>query len=188
MFRKVVIVVCMTLLLALLGLFTGLGYHVRSIEEVSFIPHAQWNFAEVIVDCDIVYNPFLFPFYWIVGDGHLDGNFSMMFVAEAYSPGEFGGPIFGLKPQDRLDVYVMRMVIWGFTPNLVLLFLLALLIEVMRKRVFYLAIFSSTIGFAVSGIIGAIAGLFVGSFVVAYILLRMSPENPLMKYWKSLWE
>lgn len=186
-FRKLLVAISITLLLGLLGLFSRIGYQVRSIEELSFNP-TQLGFAEVVFYCDIIYNPILFPYYWLVGAGHSYGNFSMIFFPEAFSPGEFGGPIWGMKPQDRYDIYIMRMVMWGAIANISVLFYITVLIEAVGKRSLYLALFCAILGFAIASLVGMIVGLVVGVFLVAYIWFKMSSENFLVKYWESLWE
>lgn len=185
--RKVIVAFSFSLLFTLLGLFNGIGYQILSIKELSFAPNPV-GFAEVVFYCDIIYNPVLFPYYWLVGAGHRYGNFSMILFPEAYSPGEFGGPVFGMKPQDRMDIYVMRMVMWGTLANFLLLLYITILIEATGKRSLYLILFCAIVGFAVTSIIGMIVGLVVGILLVAYIWFKMSADNFLVRYWNSLWE
>lgn len=186
--RRLAIAMAMAFLLAFLGLFDNLGYNVRYIEEKSWVPHFDLNFGEAVVYCDMIFNPVLFPLYWLAGSGHISGNFSMIYVAEAYGPGEYGGPRFGAKPQDRFDFYVMKLVIWGLAANLILLLHLTIIIEAVGKRSLYLVVFFCTAGFAFADIIGALIGIFVGAFAVYYILFKMSPENFMWRFWESLWE
>jgi len=186
--RKLAIAVALALLFGFLGLFSGLGYNVKHIEERDFHPYFDLNYATATVECDITFNPVLFPYYWLAGKWQLSGNFSMMYVAEAYGPGEYGGPRFGAKPQDRFDIYVMQLVTWGTAVNFILLLHVAIIVEVIGKRSLYLALLGCTAGFAIADIIGAIVGVFVGAFAVYYVLFRMSPENRLLEFWQSLWE
>lgn len=185
--KKLIFAVAIAFFLVLLGFFSGLGYHAR-IKEISFTPYSDMNFAAAKFNCDIWYNPVLFPFYWLKGSGHLYGNFSFIFIPETTGSGEFGGPIFPATPKERAETYLMDMVMLGTTENLVMLLALTLLIEAIGKRSLYLVLFSTTICFAIASVIGAIVGLFLGAFAVAYILFRMSPESPLMRFWESLWE
>jgi hypothetical protein len=185
---KLGIAVALTFFLAFLGLFNVLGYNVKHIEETDFQPHYDLGYATSTVECGIDFDPVLFPYYWLVGKGQLDGNFSMVYIAEAFGPGEYGGARFGGRPQDRFDFYVVRLVTWGFVANLVLLFHAAVIVEVLGKRSLYFFVLGSIAGFAAAGIIGAIVGLFAGAFAVYYVLFRMSPENRLLAFWQSLWE
>jgi hypothetical protein len=185
--KKLIFAVAIAFFLVLLGLFDGLGYHAQ-IKEISFTRYSDMNFAFATFNCNILYNPVLFPFYWLKGSGHLDGNFTHIFVAESYEPGEYGGPIFPMTPKARTDTYITKMVTWGTAENLVLLLALTLLIEALGKRSLYLVFFSTTICFAIASVIGAIVGVFLGAFAVGYILFRMSPESPLRRFWQSLWE
>ena len=73
--RKFVFAVLMGLFLFFLGIFNNLGYYVNAIKKISFKPHSQLGCADVVFFCDIIYNPILYPFYWIVGRGTLTGNF-----------------------------------------------------------------------------------------------------------------
>jgi len=176
----------MTLLFLLLGLFGGLGYHVSSVKEVSFVPNNFGLYADAVFQCDITFNPVLYPFYWVVGAGHLEGNFSMVFIPEGLMPGEYGGPVWG-RPATRADIYVTRVITWGTIGNAVLLLVLAIFIEVIGKRVLFLAIFTGTLGFRFGGLAGALGGLCMGAFVIAYVL-RKPEDNVLERFWRSLWD
>jgi len=179
----------MALLLFLLGLYGGLGYNLQSLEEVSRdYSFSSSGFLAVVFYCDITYNPILYPFYWLQGAGHLSGNFSTIYWSEGYSPGERGSPQFGLGPKQRLDVYLTRMLTWGVAGNLSLLFLLAVSIEIVGKRVLYFIVFISSLGFALASFLGWIAGLCVGAISVWFVLLRMPKNNFLERFWNSLWD
>lgn len=185
-FRRFIFVVAMTLFLLLLGLFSGLGYRVQSMKEVSFVPHNRLLYADAIFQCDVTFNPVLFPFYWIMGAGHLEGNFSTVIVPEGLLPVEQIVPVWGMQAS-RIDSYITRIVTWGIFANAIVLFVIALFIEVIGKRVLYSAIFLCMIGFAFAGLIGAATGLFVGAFAVAYVV-RKAGNSILEKFWRSLWE
>jgi hypothetical protein len=187
-FKKVLFAMAFTFFLTILGILNGVGYHVMSIRQISFTIHSNMGYADAIFYCDIIYNPVLFPFYWFSGAGHLSGNFSMMYVPEAYMPGEYGPPVWGTKPQDRYDTYITYMVTWGITANLICLLFLSLLIEALEKRLVYVVLFLGIIGFVVGSFLGVIIGLFLGVFVIAYLSYNKSAKNFLEKLWISLWE
>jgi len=187
--KKLLIALGMTFLLFLLGLFGGIGYDVQALSEVSRdYTYSSYGFLLVVFYCDITYNPVLYPFYWIQGSGHLAGNFSTAYVAESVSPGERGVPQFGLSPTQRLDVYLTRMLTWGLAANLALLFALAIAIEIVQKRILYLAVFISSLGFAFASLAGWIVGLCIGAISVGYVLLKLPKDNTLERFWDSLWD
>jgi hypothetical protein len=118
--------------------------------------------------------------------GHLDGTFERIIVPEAWTAGEHPNPIWGVKPQDRLDTYLLYMLTWGLPLNLFVLFCAFVAIEIVAQRGLYLVLFSGMMGFFVLGITGIILGIVAGS-VMALILLKFWPNNPIVEYWRSLW-
>jgi len=187
--KRLLIALGMALFLLLLGLYGGLGYSLQSLEEVSRDrSFMSSGFMPVVFYCDITYNPILYPYYWLQGSGHLSGNFSIIYWAEGYSPGERGSPQFGVSPTQRLDFYLTRMLTWGLAINLALLFALATAIEIVQKRILYLVVFISSLGFAFASLAGWIVGLCIGAFSVSYVLIKMPRNNNLEEFWRSLWE
>lgn len=81
--KVLVVSVVLALFLSLIGFFGGLGYNVNRIEEKSFVRTPD-GFANATFICDLVYNPLLYPFYWLVGNGHPSGTFGMLVIPEGY--------------------------------------------------------------------------------------------------------
>ncbi len=187
MLKKFLFALLMSMFFLLLGFFGGVGYRVYAIKDVSFKPHSQLGYADAVFFCDITYNPILYPFYWIVGRGKLVGNFSVMYVPEGYMPGEFGGPIWGMKPEERYDAYTNFMISWGTFSNLIFLFIVALAIEFVCGRSAYWVLLLGVFGFLVWEICGAIIGVIVGSILVLWIF-KISPDNFIKRLWQSVAE
>ncbi|MEM2703277.1 MAG: hypothetical protein QXR45_08960, partial [Candidatus Bathyarchaeia archaeon] len=169
------------------GIFNHVGYYVYAIKEVSFKPHSQLGYADAVVYCDMVYNPLLYPSYWIVGRGKITGNFSIMYVPEGYKPGEFGGPIWGVKPEERFDFYINYMLFWGILPNLMILLFLSFIIEIIGEKGLYWILFFGIFGFYFLQVTGVIIGIFLGSLIFLW-LFKVSPNNFLRQMWRSLFE
>lgn len=184
--RKIVFAGLAAMLLMLLGLFGGVGYRLYSLKELGFVPHSRQGYADARFKCDILYSPILYPVYWIMGRGHTNGTFSILYFPEGYTAGERAAPIFGLGEKDRRDVYLMNMLMWGLSLNLFVLFSLTLTIEIVGQRGIYLVLFGGAVGFMTSEILGVLIGTIAGS-VVALVFLRLWPDNPILLFWRSLW-
>ncbi|MEM2780982.1 MAG: hypothetical protein QW791_09010 [Candidatus Bathyarchaeia archaeon] len=100
-------------------------------------------------------------------------------------PGEFGGPIWGIKPEERYDAYINMMISWGTFPNLVFLFIMALAVEFSLERSVYWVLLFGVFGFLFWEIYGAIIGLTVGIFV-ALTIFKLFPDNFLRRLWQSI--
>lgn len=83
-FRKVMLAITVAFLLALLGIFNNVGYHVNSIEELPFNLSRKFGSGDIQFSFDATYNPLLYPFYWLMRRGHVMGNFSMFFIAPGW--------------------------------------------------------------------------------------------------------
>lgn len=184
--RKIVFAGLAAMLFLLLGLFGGVGYRLYSLKELGFVPHSRLGYADARFKCDILYSPLLYPVYWIMGRGHTNGTFSILYFAEGYTAGEHAAPIFGLGEKDRRDVYLMNMLMWGLSLNLFVLFSLTLAIEIVGQRGLYLVLFGGVVGFMASEILGVFVGMVAGS-IVALIFLKLWPNNPILVFWRSLW-
>jgi hypothetical protein len=162
--RKLVVALLFALLFTFLGFFSGPGYHVNQMEEVSFDRDFGLGFANATFACDVVFNPLVYPFYWFAGGGHIVGNFSMMYVPEGYSQG--GRAFYGDYASDRYPEYLTYLTTWGTLPNLVVLLFITLAVEVVGRRILYLLILSGILGFYAFVLIGTIVGVLVGYLAV----------------------
>lgn len=185
--RRLVLPVLFAFMFTLLGLFSGLGYHLNYIDELSFVKHNQLGYADAVFACDIIYDPIVFPLYWVIGKGHMNGTYQMMYVPESYAPGEFGGPIWGLKKEDRYDAYVLYMLTWGTVLNLLFLLGVTITVEIVGQRSLYLVLLFGMFGFSVFQILGVFLGIVVGSLIVL-LLFKWRPDNLIVRFWRSFWE
>jgi hypothetical protein len=163
-FRKLAVAVLFALLFTFLSFFRGPSYRVNQMQEVAFDRYFGLGFANATFLCDIVFNPLVYPFYWFAGAGHLVGNFSMMYVPEGYSPG--GRAFYGSYPEDRYPEYLTYVTTWGTLPNMVVLLLITLAVEVVGRRVSYLLLLSGILGFYVFALIGTVVGIIAGCLAV----------------------
>ena len=184
--RRVFFAGLMATAFLLLGLFSGLGYRLYMLKEIGFVPHSRYGYADARFKCDIVYNPVLYPVYWLMGSGRRNGTFAILYFPEGYTAGEHAMPIFGLSEKDRRDAYLMNMLAWGIGLNFFALFSIAVAIEITKQRGLYFAVFGAMLGFVAFEMMGVIAGAIIGS-MLALLLLKLWPENPVMLYWRSFW-
>ncbi|MBS7632240.1 ABC transporter permease [Candidatus Bathyarchaeota archaeon] len=161
----------MALALTFFGTFDGLGYNVHRIEELSFNIHYNEGYADANFTFSATYNPILYPFYWLSGQGNIDGNFSMMYLPQSYERySEWAPPNYGDSPKDRYSNYISYMISWGFIPNLLVLLILTATIEALGKRILYLALFLGMLGFSAGNLIGAAVATVAGLLAVVYVL------------------
>ena len=186
--RKIVIALAMAGLFIVLCIISGVGYHVNSIRQLSFVTHSQYGYADATFYCDITFNPILFPTYWLKGQGHTVGTFSMLYVPESYAPGEFGGANWGTGPESHYVTYIMYVVTSEFGLNLIYCFFVPFLVEIVGSREVYIALLSGLVGFAVGTIIGLFIGLVVGTVLALFVLFKLSRTGVFARFWRSLTE
>jgi len=183
--RRLLFALGITLFLIILSLFQNVGYKVKAIDEVYFTPYNQFGYADVVFYVDIVFNPILFPSYWLKGIGVIKGNVSIKYLPESYHSGEFGGPIWGLKESDRYDTYVMSLVVRGLWTNALLILLIILPVEATVFREFYLVIFSGIAGFTIGDFYGSIVGAVIGFIIVVIIRIYLNNLVEVLRELKS---
>jgi hypothetical protein len=167
--RKLIVAVLFALLLTLFGVFDGLGYHgyarELSIDESSALGY------NVAFSCDIIYDPITYPSYWVMGRGQVSGTFE---ISDA-PLGMLTGRVFGFR-QERESMYLLGMLTWGSTINLIGLLGLTVAIEIIQKRSLYLILLCGMFGFYVFNLLGVLFGIIAGS-LVALLLLRLWRDN-----------
>jgi hypothetical protein len=176
--KKPIIAALLASLFIILGLINNIGYHVAALEELSYIPHLEENYATVVLRTDITFNPLLYPAYWIQGTGHISGDLSFIHVPA----------LTHTTAQGRVDTYLMFLVTAGNVSNFLGVWLLAIIIEFVGKREIYIIFFSGIIGFTIAGTTGTIAGILVGMFPVLLVALKSKQGEILSRFWSSLWE
>jgi hypothetical protein len=180
--RKFILAVAMTGLFIVLSITSGFGCHVYSIREQSFVRHSQYGYADAAFYCDIMFDPILHPTYWLKGQGHTVGSFSMLCVPEGYRQ---SGPYWGTGPTSRYDTYIMYVVTSGLNLDLIYFFMIPFLVEISGSREAYVVLFSGIIGFAVATIIGMFVGLLIGIVLALLVLFRWSKIATLERLWRS---
>ena len=60
----------MAMLLTFLGIIGNFGSYIYSMKE-TFIPHTRLGFADVVFQCNVVFNPILYLYYWLQEYGRL---------------------------------------------------------------------------------------------------------------------
>lgn len=171
----------MALLFTLLSLFNNVGYHINSMEELSHNPRN--GYVDVDFSFDATYSPLLRPLNWIMGKGHIHGNFSITYYTKVWQE------IFivrSLSAEERSEGFMLSMTAWGIIPNLIVLLFLTIIIETIRQRQLYVALFSGVIGFVAAGIPGTIAGFAVGMVFNLIYKHKLPKNNILARYWNYL--
>jgi hypothetical protein len=190
LFKRIIIAIALAFLLLFLGFFGNIGYQVISVKELPY-PLGFRTYGTYAVGrfyCDIVYNPILYPYYWLVGAGHLMQNVSMV-VYPDYGPGEQAYPIFPRIDIRETDLYVTTMIIWGTAPNAIFLLFITLFLEIIGRRIIYLILMSGTLGFALGSIIGTVVASAIGASIIIYLSVFNKPKMEMLRnFWHSLWE
>lgn len=172
---KIIIVLGITLFLALLAIFAGLGYsgaaHTKVIERY---PSGYWL---VDASCNITYNPFLYGFSWSTGRGWFSDNFTIVSTPTFVGGGETRHPLWR-TPADLEEEATISVILREVFINIPWNFVIILAIELTKTRYFYFCLFGGTIGFSAGEVVGSIVGFFVGALLIAFVLprLRKSPH------------
>jgi peptide/nickel transport system permease protein len=151
--------------MTILGTFKGVGYLVEGIQEISFTPYYNYGYADAVFAVNMTFNPLLYPFQWLIGEGIISKNISMTYLPHAYERGEWGPPIFG-GSEEHYANYISYVVSSATFANILILLVLTIAIELLQWRVSYISLFAGLLGFLVMSINGMLIGLIIG-FVLA---------------------
>lgn len=157
-------------------------------KEGSFVRHPISGYADVVFYCDMMYNPLLYPAYWMKGWGRIADNFTMIYIPEGYTPGEFGVAIWGADPTARYDDYIMRLVTADINTTLAYFLLLAIIVEIISEREVYIPILLGVIGFATAEIVGMVIGLLFGIALALFWAFKSPKSRTVRRFWRTLIE
>jgi len=195
--RRAGFAILMAFFFAFLGLFGSLGYHVNSANE-SIKPSSNADYIDVSMSLDMTFNPLLYPFYWLLGNGHLSENRSGI-IALPQSAQAFPGyhppshirnpsvPTFAYltTKEERLETFILiaatREAVWNF----VLLLAVTAVIETVKQRLLYLVLLSGIIGFCFGAITGMIASLIVGTILAILCRFKLAKLNTTIRIFSN---
>lgn len=196
-FKRAILAILMAFFLAFLGLFSNLAYHVNSANEsIKSSPYS--DYMDVTMSLDMTFDPLLYPFYWLTGNGHLSENQSgIVALPEPAQPPRPGyhppshhrnlDPIFPFTTtkEERLETFIMivatREAVWNF----VSLLLVTAVIEIAKERLIYWVLFSGILGFCFGAITGMIGGLIVGTILAILYRFKLAKFNSITKIFFS---
>lgn len=179
---KVGIALVCTLFFVILALIPFIGnmvdVHVYyPIEKhTEFVGDSEYSYAIVRFDANASFNPMLYPLSWLVGRGHISGNFSMV-----YMPYVTGGRTdYGETPQTTVwgkrtvvqGEAMMKLVIEELLNNLPLLPAIFFAIELVGRRRLYFWFLGGVVGF----IFGTLTGVIVGFTCAVFSTIFLSPN------------
>jgi len=200
--KKLVFALFTSMLLAMLGIFKGVGYRVFVIEETTFVPHTRLGYADVKFYFEGIFNPLLYPYYWIRNYGIINSDFYFLYRAEHphWLMDTMSGGLnmevdsdwypwgWELTPEERCETYEIYLLTLGNVANFFVLFIVTLFIEILNMRKLYIAIFAGIVGFAFGNLTGTVAGMVVGLFLFILCFKLPKLNGFLNNLWFQLWE
>ncbi len=144
------------------------------------------GFLWVRAFCNITYNPFIYTFSWLTGNGYYSGSFLFISKPTYY----FSGTAPRIKhrtPEDLQQEAIEYAVYRERTINILFNFILFLVIGLVGIQDLYLSIIVGATSFSLGGLTGALAVFLPTLAIMAYIKLR-SGEGVLVRTWNLLVE
>jgi hypothetical protein len=181
--KRCLIALGISLLLALLSIIPGIGYHGEAYIN-DFERNPRYLFTDVNVTTSITYNPFLFPFSWLTGNGQAGLHFMMRVAPQGAFMGMVSWESFEEMKQDALLIVTIN----ALFVNTPYIFLILLAIEIMRLRPLYISLVGGIIGFLAGGPIVAIATFLTATFLLWPLISKLKKSKHLVLLWNELLE
>jgi len=183
--RKLLFTIGVLLIFTILSIFPNFSY-VGEARFVGIEGSDVFGFLWVHTSLNITYNPFLYTFSWLTGNGYYSGDFFFISKPTYYSKGEAPVPVHR-KPEDleaeAIDHAVFRQLGINVLYNFVLLFIIRLL----NWQDFYISMIMGAVSFSLGGLVGVLAFFLPALAILAYINLRLG-EGILVRVWNLLEE
>jgi len=171
--RKLITTICVVTIFTLLSIFPNFSF----VGEASIrIEDAEASgFLWVRAFTNITYNPFLYTFSWLSGNGISSGSFLFLSKPPYH--------IYGVRNLEDEAIHhaILDQLHISIIFNLVLLLILGLL----EVQDIYICMIIGAIGFPLGGLLGALAGFIATLIIVSYIKLRHG-EGVLESGWNFL--
>jgi hypothetical protein len=171
--KTLIVTICVLTIFTVLSIFPNFSYYgdaqtiVEGVEAHGFL----WVRAYP----NITFNPFLYTFSWLSGNGY----YSQSFVFLSKPPFHVYGP--RVLENEAFDIAVLKQLRINIAFNFILLLILGL----MEVYDVYLCMLIGAIGFPIAGLLGALASFIITLIIVSYIKIRRG-EGVLKGSWNSL--
>lgn len=182
--RKLLVTIGVVVIFTILSIFPNFSYFGEA-QFVGIEGSDVFGFLWVHTSLNISYNPFLYTFSWLTGNGYYSGDFFFISKPTYYSTGGDAPAIVHRKPEDleaeAIDHAVFRQLSINILYNFILLFILRLL----NWQDFYLSMIVGAVSFSLGGLVGALAFFLPALAIVAYINLRLG-GGILVRVWNLI--
>lgn len=179
--RKIFTALGIAFLFALLSLYPGLGFKGEA-RIMSFSVNPQLLYRDVDIACNVTYNPLLFIFSWLMGQGQTSYVFTMRQAPKGANQFSITWPTWEETKEEALLIVTLNELFSNLPYN----FLVLLLIEIVKIRSFYLSFIGGILGFPIAGWTGSIFGFSVG-LILGFILNLKFKNKDIFEISKLIW-
>ncbi len=165
--KRFAVAVGMALLFSFISLYPGLGYDGKA--EVRIVSTSyQLLYRDIEVNCNITYNPLLFPLSWLINKGQSSYYFVMRTAPSG--AGQFGITWSSLEEakEDALLIVVLNELFI----NIPFLLSIFLAVELINVRSIYLCFLGGILGFLITSSLGAIVGFLLVLSIVVLLIMK----------------
>jgi hypothetical protein len=178
--KRLGVALLVTGLFTLLAIFPNLGYFGKASTQVT--KQEESGIWIVDANCDILYDPFLYPLAWLSGQGHLVTNFTFVSIPSFAGSGENAYPVYR-HPQELDDDAITIRTTNEISSGIPYVFLILLAVGLAVGWDSYLYFVGGIVGFAVGGVVGTVVGFFAGALLILYVLPRLKKTMDVSKLW-----
>lgn len=168
---------------AILSIYPNFSYFGES-RFVGIEGSDVFGFLWVRTSLNITYNPFLYTFSWLTGNGYYSGDFFFISKPTYYTKGE--APIIVHRKPEDLEAEAIDHAVFGqLSINILYTFVLFFIIRLLNWQDFYLSMIVGAVSFSLGGLVGALAFFLPALAIIAYINLRLG-EGILVRIWNLI--
>jgi len=171
--RTLIVTICVLALFTVLSIFPNFSYSGDALTSIEGVE--AHGFFWVRAYPNITFNPFLYTFSWLSGNGYYSESF--LFLSKP--PYNVYGP--RVLEDEAFNIAVLKQL----RINIVFNFILLLILGLMEVQDIYICMLVGAIGFPIGGLLGALAGFATTLIIVSYIKLHHG-EGVLESSWNSI--
>ena len=176
-----------TVFLMFLSSLPGLGYSGRTL-NVEIKGEDNHGNLYVLANCEVTYNPVLYPLSWLIGSGRFSGRFYFI-SAPLYgaSPsGEFSPHRFWPSRYELMQQALDSLVFHHLSVNAIFMFIVVLVSSFFHIYDLYLCVFVSAIFFPLAGLMGTITAFFSILLISIFVKVILKRDGLLVELWNSI--
>jgi len=185
--KKFLCSIVITIFLAVLSSLPNIGFSGRTV-NVAIEGWDQYGNLYVLANCEVTYNPLLYPLSWLFMGGSFSGKFyfisTPLYGASPF--GEYSPHVYWPSRYELMQEALDSLVVHNLSVNIIVVFCIVLVIMAFKIYDLYLCIFLGALTFPIGGPCGVLAAFTLTLLAAVFVKLKLKGRGLLAELLRIL--